>query len=69
MAEISHRLQAYLSMERVMLQLDAAGDGLAESLREAMDALWADLSDGDREFLNRRHLFPTESHLERGDRH
>jgi len=31
------RLQAYLALEREMLRLDAAGDELAEALRDAMD--------------------------------
>lgn len=31
------RLEAYLALEREMLRLDAAGDELAEALRDAMD--------------------------------
>jgi hypothetical protein len=63
MAEMN-RLEAYLSLERAMLRLDAAGDGFADSLREAMDPLWYDLSDDDREFLNRRHIPESLSELE-----
>ena len=36
MASMS-RLEAYLALEREMLRLDAAGDELAEALRDAMD--------------------------------
>ena len=63
MAEMN-RLEAYLSLERAMLQLDAAGDGFADGLREAMDPLWYELSDDDREFLNRRHIPESLSELE-----
>jgi len=55
MAEMN-RLEAYLSLERAMLQLDAAGDEFADALRDAMDPLWYELSDDDREFLNRRQV-------------
>jgi len=63
MAEMN-RLEAYLALERAMLQLDAAGDAFADSLRDAMDPLWYELSDDDRQFLNRRHIPESLSELE-----
>ena len=63
MAELN-RLEAYLSLERAMLQLDAAGDLFADALRDAMDPLWYELSDEDREFLNRRQVPESISELD-----
>ena len=63
MAEMN-RIEAYLSLERAMLQLDAAGDGFSDALREAMDPLWYELGDEDREFLNRRQIPASLSELE-----
>jgi len=63
MAEMN-RLEAYLALERAMLRLDAAGDAFADDLREAMDPLWYELTDEDREFLNRRHIPESLSELE-----
>lgn len=63
MAEMN-RLEAYLSLERAMLQLDAAGDRFADALRDAMDPLWYELSDEDREFLSRRQVPESISELE-----
>jgi hypothetical protein len=63
MAEMN-RLEAYLSLERAMLQLDAAGDAFADSLREVMDPLWYELSDEDRDFLNARRIPQSISELE-----
>jgi hypothetical protein len=63
MAELI-RLEAYLSLERAMLQLDAAGDLFADALRDAMDPLWYELSDEDREFLDRRQVPESISELD-----
>ncbi len=63
MAELN-RLEAYLSLERAMLQLDAAGDLFADALRDAMDPLWYELGDEDREFLSRRQVPESISELE-----
>jgi hypothetical protein len=48
------RLAAYLSLEREMLALDAAGDPLAERLRDAMDPIWYSLADDEHARLNAR---------------
>jgi len=52
---MSHpRLAAYLSLEREMLALDAAGDPLADQLRDAMDPLWYGLTDQEHARLDAR---------------
>jgi hypothetical protein len=53
MANLS-RLETYLALERQMLQLDAAGDALADAVREAMDPLWYELGPEERAFLDGR---------------
>ena len=63
MAEMN-RLEAYLSIERAMLQLDAAGDPFADALRDAMDPLWYELGDEDRAFLSRRQVPESINELE-----
>jgi hypothetical protein len=63
MASMS-RLEAYLALEREMLRLDAAGDELAEALRDAMDPLWYRLGPDDRKFLNQRTIPPQLNELE-----
>lgn len=42
------RLRQYLVLERLMLELDAAGDPIADVLRDAMDPIWYALSDDER---------------------
>lgn len=59
-----NRLEAYLALEREMLRLDDAGDALADSLRDAMDPLWYQLSDEDRAFLNARTIPVVAAELE-----
>lgn len=54
MALTSARLSAYLALEREMLALDNVGDPVAETLREAMDALWYGLSDEEHALLDDR---------------
>jgi hypothetical protein len=51
---VGPRLHAYLAFERAMVDLDAAGDPLADALRDRMDDVWWALSDDDRELLDRR---------------
>jgi len=48
------RLAAYLGLEREMLALDAAGDPLADQLRDAMDLLWYALTDEEHRRLDAR---------------
>jgi len=48
------RLAAYLALERQMLALDAAGDPLADKLRDAMDPLWYALTDEEHRLLDAR---------------
>ena len=58
------RLEAYLALEREMLRLDAAGDEMAEVLRDAMDPLWQGLGPDERRFLNERSIPSATSDLE-----
>jgi hypothetical protein len=51
---MSVRLHAYQRLERVMLELDAAGDPLADQLRDLMDPLWYALSDEEHALLDAR---------------
>lgn len=37
-----------------MLELDAENDPAAEELRDLMDPIWHALSEGERDYLNRR---------------
>jgi hypothetical protein len=55
MANMS-RLETYLALERQMLRLDAAGDGLADAVREAMDPVWYELDAEERAFLDGRQI-------------
>jgi hypothetical protein len=49
-------LETYLTLERQMLQLDAAGDGQADAIREAMDPVWYERGPEDRVFLDARKI-------------
>jgi hypothetical protein len=51
---VSTRLHAYLTLERVMLELDQSGDPLADRIRDLMDPVWYDLSDEEHSALDRR---------------
>lgn len=51
---ISLRLRTYLSMERSLIDLEDAGDELAEHLRDSMDNIWQVLSAEERFSLNIR---------------
>jgi hypothetical protein len=53
---MSMRLDAYLTLERVMVALDAAVDPLADTLRDMMDPLWLSLTDEEHQFLDARAL-------------
>lgn len=52
----SVRLAAYLTLERAMLELDSAGDAVADRLRDAMDPLWYGLTDTEHAWLDSRAL-------------
>jgi hypothetical protein len=54
MALSKARLESYLALERVMLQLDDAGDPTADHIRDAMDPLWHDLTEDERAEVNAR---------------
>jgi hypothetical protein len=51
---MSTRLDAYLALERVMLELDAVGDRLADDIRDMMDPIWYQLSEEEVRLLNAR---------------
>ena len=51
MAVTSPRLQAYLALERSMLDLDDLDDSLADKLRDAMDPVWYALTDEERSWV------------------
>ena len=48
------RLDAYLTLERDMLEMDADGSPEAEELRDLMDPIWHALDDWERNYLNHR---------------
>jgi hypothetical protein len=56
---MSARLHTYQRLERVMLELDAAGDPLADHLRDLMDPLWYALSDEEHALLDGRSPAPS----------
>ncbi len=49
-------LEAYLTLEQLMVSLDSQSDPAADRLRDLMDPLWNELSDEDRDYLNSRSL-------------
>ncbi len=51
---MSTRIDTYLTLERLMLQLDETRDPLAERIRDLMDPVWYELSATDRTALDRR---------------
>ena len=51
---MSTRLDAYLTLERVMLELDAVGDTLADGIRDMMDPIWYGLSEEEIGLLDAR---------------
>jgi hypothetical protein len=57
---MSHRLDAYLTLERVMLELDQKDAPTADAIRDVMDPLWHSLSSAEHEFLDSRNI--TEIH-------
>ena len=53
------RLRAYLALERAMVDLDDAGDPVADELRDRMDPLWLVLPPEDRAALDARTADPS----------
>jgi hypothetical protein len=53
---IDYRLDAYLTIERVMLELDARGDPAADAIRDIMDPIWYSLSPDELSFLDGRDI-------------
>ncbi len=51
---LSDRLDLYLKLERIMLELDDRDDSFADQLRDIMDPLWYAFSKEEHEFLNGR---------------
>jgi hypothetical protein len=51
---LSDRLDLYLKLERIMLELDDRADSFADQLRDIMDPLWYELSKEEHEFLDGR---------------
>ena len=51
---LTHKLDTYLTLERVMIELDERDDPLADDLRDIMDPLWYSLSPQERAHLNSR---------------
>jgi hypothetical protein len=51
---VSTRLDGYLALERIMLELDEANDPIAEQIRDAMDPLWHSLAEDERAYLDHR---------------
>jgi hypothetical protein len=56
---MSARLHAYQRLERVVLDLDEAGDPLADHLRDLMDPLWYALTDEEHALLDARPVSPS----------
>jgi hypothetical protein len=48
------QLQRYLTLERIMLELDEAQDARADKVRDLMDSIFFELSDAEREWLDGR---------------
>ncbi len=51
---LTNRLDLYLKLERIMIDLDDRGDPAADPIRDLMDPLWHALSKEEREFLDGR---------------
>jgi len=51
---VTDKLQVYLRLERLMLDLDERGDVLADRIRDLMDPIWYSLSEADRQYLDSR---------------
>lgn len=48
------RLEAYILLERAMMDLDREGDPLADRIRDLMDPLWYELTDEEHAWLDQR---------------
>ncbi len=53
---VEYRLEAYLTLERVMSELDLRGDPAADTIRDIMDPIWYALSPEEHEFLDARDI-------------
>ena len=53
------RLQAYLRLERALLELEDLDDPFADRLRDAMDPLWYALTDEEHAMLDARGMMVT----------
>ncbi len=51
---LSDTLYLYLTLERVMMDLDDRGNPFADKVRALMDPLWYSLSEDDHKFLDSR---------------
>lgn len=51
---LSNRLDLYLKLERIMIDLDDRGEPFADQVRDLMDPLWYSLSEEEHEFLDGR---------------
>ena len=51
---LSARFDAYVALERAMLELDEAGDPMADSIRDLMDPIWYALTDEEHAQLDAR---------------
>ena len=53
---MTHLLHFYLDLERLMMVAEGIDEGVANSLRDAMDPIWHSLTDADREVLDQREV-------------
>ncbi|HAK97435.1 MAG TPA: hypothetical protein DCM87_21220 [Planctomycetes bacterium] len=53
---VDYRLDAYLALERLMLDLDERGDPAADAIRDLMDPIWYALSPEARAILDGREI-------------
>ncbi len=51
---LSSRMDLYLKLERIMIDLDDRGDTLADQVRDLMDPLWHAMSREEHDFLDGR---------------
>lgn len=51
---IGVRLKSYLALERAMIDLDEAGDEMADAIRDRMDPIWLGLTPQEWEALDNR---------------
>jgi len=51
---LSEKLDLYLKLERIMMDLDDRGDPLGDRVRDLMDPIWYSLNEEDLGFLDSR---------------